>query len=380
MNLPFDVAITSALTAAYIITFPVALGANILLVYIVLKKPTMKTTTNYLFANLAAVNLLVAVFIIPYAMRNLYVGDAWFEGALGEISCRLVHFAFGTSIAGSILSLIAISLDQFYAILFPIKRIVVVRNIRIMTGGVWISSAVLMSPYLAMFGVRGTTRQHECVYLVRKRIVMEIHFSFMFVFWYAFPLVLIATMYSLIARKLWFRTVHGNIHSIHRQAAELSKRRVIRMLVIVTATFALCWLPLHVFHMCVAFEPHVTRNGASHWWLIILFIAHVNSAVNPCLEIVLNRNFRAESFKLWTTWRTFFCENCSRAVREEHSYQRNSGIRKMSRFKSVENLVERIARKRGRLYNLNGVNNRLQSTPISLMQFTYFNKAVDIDN
>ena len=380
MNLPFHVASTSVLTSAYIITFPVALGANILLIYIVLKKPTMQTTTNYLFTNLAAVNLLVAVFIIPYAVRNLYVGDAWFEGALGEISCRLVHFACGISIAGSILSLTSISLDQFYAILFPMKRIVVIRNIRIMTAGMWITSAVLMSPYLAMFGVKETTSQHECIYVVRNRIIMDIHASFMFVFLYAFPLVLIATMYSLIGRKLWFRTVPGNIHSIHRQAAELSKRRVIRMLVVVTATFALCWLPFHVFHMCAAFEPHVTKSRPSHWWLIILFFAHANSAVNPCLEIVLNRNFRAESFKLWTAWRTFWMQNCSRTSREEHSSQRDSGINKMSKFKSVENLVERIARKRGRLYDLNGKNDSFQSSPISLVQFTYFNNAADTEN
>ena len=383
MNFPSNLAITSVLTAAYIIIFPVALSANILLIYIVLKRPTMKTTTNYLFANMAAVNLLVAVFIMPYAIKSLYVADVWFEGVLGEISCRLVHFAYGISIAGSIFSLTAISLDQFYAILFPMKRIAVIRNTRFITGLIWISSVVLMSPYLAMFGVRETTRsQHECIYVVVSRVITEIHYSLLFVFLYAFPLLLIATLYILIGRKLWFRTVRGNIHSIHRQAAEMSKRRVIRMLVIVIATFSFCWLPVHAFHMCTAFEPHLIRNMASYWWLLIVFFAHANSAVNPCLEIALNRKFRAEFFKLWTDWRTFSMQYFRKTAHEEPGCQRDPGRSncKMRRFKSVENIFEGIARKRGRLYDLNPQTTICQPSSISLVQFTYFNKALETDN
>lgn len=380
-DLPFNLAITSVLTSAYIIVFPLALSVNTLLIYIVLKRPTMKTTTNYLFANMAAVNLLITIFVMPYAVRYLFVADAWFGGVPGQIACRLVHFAYGISIAGSILSLLAISLDQFYAILFPMKRVAVIRNTRLMTGVIWISSIVLMSPYLAMFGVREITGQHECIYVVLNRIIMKIHFSFTFVFLYAFPLLFMATMYVLIGRKLWLRTIPGNIHSIHRQAAELSKRRVIRMLIIVIATFALCWLPVHVFHMCMAFEPHVTKKMASHWWSLLAFIAHANSAVNPCLEIALNRKFRAELLKLWTAWRTIWMRCFRKPPRQERSCQSNSRITKICKFKSIENFVEGIARNRGTLYDLNfQKNTNCESSPISLVQFTYYNSGLHTDN
>ena len=340
----------------------------------------MKTTINYLFANMAVVNLLVVVFVIPYAVRHLFIAEAWFGGVVGEISCRFIHLTNGISLAGSVFCLTGISLDQFYAILFPMKRVPVLRNNRLITCAIWISSAIFMSPYLAMFGIRKSVGQHQCIYLVANRVIIEIHFSFMFVFLYALPLLLMASLSILIGRKLWFRTVPGNIHSIHRQAAERSKRRVIRMLVIVIATFALCLLPVHVFHMCVAFEPHVTTSIASDWSLIIVFFAHVNSAVNPCLEMALNRKFRAELFKLWTAWRTLWMRCSHKTGSEEGSFGCHRGpISKMRKFESVENFLEKVARKRGRLYDLNLQKNICEPSPISLVQFSYCNNALETD-
>lgn len=103
MNLPFHIAAVSVLTAAYIVIFPVALSANIFLIFIIFKRSTMKTTINYLFANMAAANLLVAVFIMPYAVRSLFAADAWFGGVLGQISCRLLHSELDCDFTGSVL-------------------------------------------------------------------------------------------------------------------------------------------------------------------------------------------------------------------------------------------------------------------------------------
>ena len=377
MTLPFNVAITSLATSMYAVVLPVALGANIFLIYItVVNKPYAKTTTNYLFANLAAFNLLNVIFKMPYDLWYVYALNAWFGSGFGQISCRLLHLADGVSIAGSILSLIAISLDQFYAILYPMKRLTVIQNKRLITCGMWTSSFVVMSPYLAMFGVKETTYHYNCIYLVRKGILMEIHFSFMFVFFYALPLAWIAVMYILIGRKLWFRTVTGNIHSIHRKVAELSKRRVVRMLIVVIATYALCWLPVHVFQMCKAFEQQMTDHVASQPWSIMASIAHANSAINPCLLIALNKNFRKEFFKIWTRWRTTSLHRCRQTFLQERGHQGNATIRGLGRIKSAEMILDEIARKRGTLYDLRRENNISKSSPVSLVRFTYTNKAL----
>lgn len=108
MNLPFSLVAVSLFTSGYVAIFSVALTANIFIIFLVLKKPVMRTTITYFFANMAAANLLVAVFIIPQALRYLFAVDAWFPGMLGQVSCRLLHYTDAISTTASILSLIAI--------------------------------------------------------------------------------------------------------------------------------------------------------------------------------------------------------------------------------------------------------------------------------
>lgn len=381
MDLPFNTATVSLLTAAYIIIFLVALCANILLVYIVLKRPSLKTSINYLFTNIAVFNLLIAVFIMPFSVRHLFVANAWFNGLLGQISCRFIYFLYGISITGFVLTLIGISLNQFYAILFPTKSIALIRNTRLLICMIWILSVVLMSPYLAMYGVKEISRQHQCIYVVPNRVIIEIHFSCLFVFLYAFPLSLLTLLYIFIGRKLWFRTLPGNIHSIHRQAVEMSKRRIIRMLIVVIATFGSCWLPVHVFYMYVAFETDRNVSLDSDWSLLIMFFAHANNAVNPCLIMALNRKFRTELIKLCTTNRTPWMRCLRRTSHEESGCQTDTRFTKARKFQAVKNLAEGIARKRGRLYDLNLWTNACNTqSPVSLVQFTYCEDAPETEN
>ena len=381
MDLPFNTATVSLLTAAYIIIFLVALCANILLVYIVFKRPSLKTSINYLFTNIAVFNLLVAVFIMPFSVKHLFVANAWFNGLLGQISCRFIYFLYGISITGFVLTLIGISLNQFYAILFPTKNIALIRNTRLLICMIWILSVVLMSPYLAMYGVKEISRQHQCIYVVANRVIIEIHFSCLFVSLYAFPLSLLTLLYIFIGRKLWFRTLPGNIHSIHRQAVEMSKRRVIRMLIVVIGTFGSCWLPVHVFYMYMTFETDRNVSLDSDWSLLIMFFAHSNNAVNPCLILALNRKFRTELIKLCTTNRTPWMRCLRRTSHEESGCQTDTRFTKVRKFQAVENLAEGIARKRGRLYDLNLWTNACNSqSPVSLVQFTYCEDAPETEN
>lgn len=378
MNLPFSLVAVSLFTSGYVAIFSVALTANIFIIFLVLKKPVMRTTITYFFANMAAANLLVAVFIIPQALRYLFAVDAWFPGMLGQVSCRLLHYTDAISTTASILSLIAISLDQVNVILFPIRRAVMIRYTKFISLVIWLLSMVFTSPYLAMFGVKTVSgQQHRCVYLVLNHVVMELHVSLIFVFLYGFPLVFMATLYALMGRKLWFRTIPGNIHSIHRRAVEKTKRRTIRLLIALIATYALCWLPAHVLGMCTVFEPNVTRNLAPHWSLLIAFIAHANCAFNPCIQIVLDRRFRAEFFKL---------RNCGRNIKQwcickkgkvENNREAKTDV---LRFKTLESVIERIAKGRGRLYDLSPTKNDTQLRPFSPVQLSYYSEVVETEN
>ena len=58
--------------------------------------------------------------------------------------------------------------------------------------------------------------------------------------------------------------------------------------------FALCWLPLWLFQFLIFFArdkyPCVAFNGT--FYFLALYLGHSNSAVNPFLYALFNKNFR----------------------------------------------------------------------------------------
>ena len=89
---------------------------------------------------------------------------------------------------------------------------------------------------------------------------------------------------------------------------ELSKRKVLRMIIIVVVTFALCWLPTHIQHLLIFYFNNTYKALLKVERLnsFLFFLPHANNAVNPCLLISLNERFTNE-FK--GILRCLFCRN-----------------------------------------------------------------------
>nr|KAG5713403.1 hypothetical protein BaRGS_024951 [Batillaria attramentaria] len=58
---------------AYLLIFLCALVGNTMVVLVVVRTPRMRSVTNYLIANLAVADILVAIFCIPITLlSNIY--------------------------------------------------------------------------------------------------------------------------------------------------------------------------------------------------------------------------------------------------------------------------------------------------------------------
>jgi hypothetical protein len=63
------------LSLAYLLIFLCALVGNVMVVVVVVRTPRMHNVTNYLIANLALADILVAIFCIPLTLlANIYSG------------------------------------------------------------------------------------------------------------------------------------------------------------------------------------------------------------------------------------------------------------------------------------------------------------------
>lgn len=254
----------------------------------------------------------------------MYFGQVWFSGGFGTVSCKWVNFSGVISIAASILALVAISLDRYFAIIYPFKHLPIVRNTKIITSIIWIISALYMSPYLVLFDVdRLINNQWRCRMIwtiISTSFEKQFEFArsyFMttLITLYVLPLIIIAGLYVRIGHKLSSRKIPGHSTANTIRKAQTSKRKVLRMLSTVVVVFALCWLPAHLMHLAIYYETQ-WFNGILKTFPVLeniaFFICHANSAINPCLYVMLNEKFKRE---FWNLLR--YCFPCIKP-RNEH--------------------------------------------------------------
>lgn len=273
-------------------------------------------------------------------MKFLYLELAWLPGGFGVVTCKFVNFAGVLSIAATIITLVFISLDRYFAILHPFAHVPVIRNTKLVTSIIWIVSSLYFSLYLVLFDVVPDEKGHTWVckmvwtYLSDDRqtriLISRAYFMITFVVLYLIPLAIIAALYILIGRRLWLHKIPGESTSHQKRQSQASKRKVLRMLIIVVLTFALCWLPTHIMHLLAYFFAETYRKliKIDHLESSFYFLSHANSAINPCLYIFLNQRFNHE-FK--NILRRLCCRHPLEDVNRGQSvYQtRNSGEGKM---------------------------------------------------
>ncbi|XP_060578178.1 neuropeptide FF receptor 2-like isoform X2 [Ruditapes philippinarum] len=211
------------------------------------------------------------------------------------------------AVTSSVLTLTAISVERFVAILFPLKRrltplfafIIIVTN--------WVLSVAIASPHLVV------RKQFEYFWADRHEIWCEevwpqvytndckmdmpgktIYYTILSVVMFFIPIVVMLFAYTLILVKLLIRKRPGTVITVTKQAQDRSRKKVIRMLVAVLAVFIICWTPQQSFLLWDIYrdkseklQEYVLRTKYA-----AVYIAYFNSAINPILYGGFNENFR----------------------------------------------------------------------------------------
>lgn len=128
---------------AYVILFIFAAVGNILVLYCVSRYDRLgKSRTPLLIMNLCIADLIVTFFLMPTeVIWRLTI--AW-KG--GDLLCKLSQFvrAFGMYLSSNVV--ICISIDRYFAIVYPLKLAGAVKRVKWMLVGAWIVSAVFAGP------------------------------------------------------------------------------------------------------------------------------------------------------------------------------------------------------------------------------------------
>lgn len=294
------------ITTLYAITFVIGFIGNSLGLYIICKKCGIKAATHLLIANLACSNLLIVFIVIPTSVSFLYNGHYWLSGISGTVTCKISQYLFVFPIATSILTILVVSIDRFFAVCHPMRG-QLFRKPKKMTATIWICAAIVTSPIIVIFKVtpfpspeiKWSCSQYFGQDPQLADTLSKVYYASLFALLYLLPLLIITVLYTIIGYKLYNRSIPGMSRSpTFRDRVERSKRKVAKVMVMIVTAFAICWFPAHAVHYYVTFQKETVSRIPPYAISLLLWISHSNSAIDPFLYILLSHNFQREFRKI----------------------------------------------------------------------------------
>lgn len=281
----------------YVLIIATSFVGNILIISVTRRTRSMQKVAFNFVVNMAIADLCTTIINMPESLAvEVLDSDEWIAGDVGIVICKLLPFCQEVCAFCSILSLLAIALDRFFAICLPLKRIMTRRLSKIIILSTWLIPCMSSAPMIVANNVVKTEGQLYCVEKWPDPFdddkASTDYTIILFVLFYTLPLVIISTLYSCVIYKIWRRKTPGNRSSLANRLYSRSRRKALKMFIAIVICFALCWLPYHVSFFLMSYDENFYCGLPKDLYFLAYFLSHAISAVNPCIYLMFNKDYR----------------------------------------------------------------------------------------
>ena len=244
-----------------------------------------RKSSDYFILNLATTDFLVCAIGIPLDIYEQQRGDTW---PYGKVACHVIYPSQTLLVLVSIMTLTAMSLERYRAIITPLKRKLGKKVIMASIFLIWSMGFGIVVPYSRVLTYDG-------VYCF-EQWPGENHGNYytlaLFIIDYCIPLTIIAYCYSRASYSLHMScgSFDGKEqHSAMKKRLD-SNKRVIKTFSLAVIVFVICMLPGDVYWMWVSFgdTSSFAYEGPLRTFTNIMLYA--NSAINPFIFGACCRN------------------------------------------------------------------------------------------
>ena len=286
--------------------FALSLTGNTFIIAVVVKNVNMRTAMNLFVVNIAVSDLLATVIPLPFQMANIIVGRWSFhrDSTADLVLCNLTHASWIVSSGVSVLSLVAITTDRFWAVFFPTKRSLSTRKPFVVLTAIWffyITFATIFVIVTEVYEKKGKTIcfQEEMMLLL---FLFSIHIGE--------AIVAILVLYPAILIRLWTRKLPGNPCTANQEIRDRTNRKVTYMAFTLETAFVVSWLPFLVVSIKNFTEKEsVERLSTSLIYLVSRVLTYTSCACNPFICLTFNSNFRKRFKELLGNFFNACCSN-----------------------------------------------------------------------
>ncbi|XP_068027180.1 substance-P receptor, partial [Melanerpes formicivorus] len=227
----------------------------------------------------------------------------------------------------------------YMAIIHPLQPRLSATATKVVIGVIWLLAFLLASPqgyYSVMEELPG-----RLVCLVEwpehsTNLYGKTYHFCMTILIYFLPLLVIGCAYTVVGITLWASEIPGDSSDRYHEQVS-AKRKVVKMMIIVVCTFALCWLPYHIYFTLQYFSPEwYLQKFIQQVYLAVMWLAMSSTMYNPIIYCCLNDRFRV-GFKQAFRWCPFVgaAEYEGLEMKSARYLQTQSSMYKVSRIETT---------------------------------------------
>lgn len=308
MNFDVTVPISiSIVIALLMIVVTIGVLGNLMVIVIVFKNSTMRTTPNAMVASLAVADLLVLLMSVPFKIIFLFT-KTW---PFGNVWCKVVHHLATSCGLVSVYSLVALSADRYHAIVRPTSYTGNRSACKLssLVGSLWVISIALgIPPFISSRAMPTLHPDFTFCYMDMGKY-KEVYTITFCVLMFVFPLLLISVYYSRVAWRLLksARAIPGEANEKRPQLR--SRKRLAVVVLAIVVLFAILWFPHICVRLFLQFHPYaMDLPGMGDAKLFSDVIKYLNPCINPYILCFISSTYRKH-------FRRSFCWLCSRKRR-----------------------------------------------------------------
>ncbi|XP_004604792.1 C-X-C chemokine receptor type 5 [Sorex araneus] len=282
---------------AYGFIFLLGLLGNILVLAILERHRQTRSSTETFLFHLAVADLLL-VFILPFAVAEGFVG--W---VLGSFLCKTVIALHKINFYCSSLLLACIAVDRYLAIVHAVHayRHRRLGSIHITCATVWAAGILFALPEI-LFAKVSQPRYNEslpsCTFSQETPAVAKAWFASRFLYHlggFLLPLLVMTWCYV------------GVVHRLCQAQRRLQRQKAVRVAILVTSIFFLCWSPYHIvifLDTLVRLQAMDTSCNLNSYLSVAItvseFLGLAHCCLNPMLYTFAGVKFRSDLSRLLT--------------------------------------------------------------------------------
>ncbi|BFF91767.1 motilin receptor [Drosophila madeirensis] len=275
---------------------------NVMVPIVIVKTKDMRNSTNIFLTNLSIADLLVLLVCTPTVLVEVNTRpETW---VLGHEMCKAVPFVELTVAHASVLTILAISFERYYAICEPLKAGYVCTKGRAILICVlaWGIAALFTSPILWVAEYKLAEYidgSSVAVCLTQAITDWTIAFFLMTIaVFFVMPFLTLVVLYGIIAKNLVSN--QSTMLRARPTKPELSlkaRKQVVLMLGAVVLSFFVCLLPFRVLTLWIILSTDQALHelGLVRYYSLLYFcrvMLYLNSAMNPILYNLMSTKFR----------------------------------------------------------------------------------------